>query len=260
VVIKLRGGSFGSRLAPGDPVSLERPSTFFKEAYETLVWVADTPAGERAFYKMYRRRTLPSWWKGKALRYRAEREYDRLLVLAQAGVGCSEPLACLVGSGAEHGRYEIVVTREIPHARKLAEYLREQKKAGREPELGALFAAIRRMHAAGVYHGTLTPNNIVVSEPPGQAPAFHVVDLPRAVDFPYDLEGTRMAWYDLIHFVCRTSDFVGREPCLPVLDAYMVPTWSRDRFLKHLERYRPNKGLRIWLRNEFGFRSWLAQK
>jgi hypothetical protein len=239
----------------GDSAALVLPDQFLKQTRDTLVWSGDLPEVGRGFVKMYRHRSPLSWCAKRLIAYRAEREYRRLLVLHGAGVPCAEPLMCAAGRSPEHGRYEVLVTREIPHARQFKAYLAAARAGGRKPDLAPLFRTIRKMHAAGIYHGTLTPNNIVVSEPPGGPVSFHVVDLPRAIAFSGDVAATRMARYDLTHFLHRSSEFVDLEVCLPVLDLY--PDLDREAFLRKLSSYRPGKWMRYRLRNEFGWRARL---
>ncbi len=239
---------------------LRLPDEFMKKVHHTFVWSDEVASGVRMFFKMYRHRKLPTWWKSKALRFRAEREYDRLNILHQAGVPCSEPMLFACGVSPEHGRYEVLGTREVPYSRKMADFLRDFKDVELRPNLTALFQTIRRMHTAGVYHGTLTPNNIVVSEPPGEPVAFHVIDVPRAIDFPWDLRGTKMAWFDLIHFTYRTAPFIGVDACLPILKEYEFSANHRDRFLRHLMGYRTSKLLRLRLKYEFAVKAWLAKR
>ena len=237
-------------------LTVNLPSSFEKATRDTLVWTGETENGIRVVQKMYRHRGLPAWGTEVLARSRARREYDRALVLHNAGVPCCEPVVCAVGVCREHGRFWIIGTREIPCPRKLAHFLEEASKHGTEPELAALFETVRRMHAAGVWHGTLTPNNIVISEPPGAPAAFHVVDLPRAVDFPYDVADARMGWWDLLHFVHRTSALIDRAVCLGVLAQYEFTPGKQDAFRRRLANYRPSKGLRYRLRNEF---EWTAR-
>lgn len=247
----IRGDDYSSELSPTHGLGLVLPETYQKETHDTLVWTGRTERGVRVVYKMYRRRGLLTWWKEHLTRSRARREFDRALILHEAGVPCCEPLVCAAGVDPAHGRFWVIGTREIPAPRKLAHFLKEASERGARPDLSALFRTIRSMHAAGVWHGTLTPNNIVVSEPPGEAPSFHVVDLPRAVDFPYDVAPARMGWYDLLHFVHRTSAFVDQAVCVDVLEQYDFPVAKQDAFRRHLARYRPSKSLRYRLRNEF---------
>ena len=241
-------------------VDLRLPDRLIKDSYETLVWGDELPDGTRGVFKLYRHRNLFRWWSGKCARCRAEREYDRLLILQQAGVNCAEPLFFGRGRDRLHGRYEIICTREIPHAGQLKAYLMDQKRRNGNPDLSRLMKTLRSLHAAGVYHGSLTPNNIVVSQPPGEDPSFYVVDLPRGIDFPYDLGPTKMGWYDIVHFIHRTSAEAGEETCLAVLDVYGFSDRKKEQLMQFLRAYKPSKWLRYRLRNEFGLNAWLSRK
>ena len=252
-----RTDALGQDSQPGGSITIDLPSTFFKDTTETRVWASAMPRGARVFFKLYRHRSLASVLAGRFVRCRAEREYARLLILYRAGVRCCEPLVFARGRSREDGRFELIGTREIPYARQLKAFLAEARDAGRTPDLTGLFATIRSMHTAGVYHGSLTPNNLVVSEEPGRPPEFYVVDLPRGIDFPHSLKGTPMAWYDLVHFVYRTGAEAGRENCLGILDTYGFTPAEKKKFLAFLETYQPTKFLRWRLRNEF---TWAARK
>ena len=241
-------------------VDLRLPDKLIKDSYETLVWGDELPDGTRGVFKLYRHRNIFRWWSGKCARCRAEREYDRLLILHQAGVNCAEPLFFGRGRDRLHGRYDIICTREIPHAGQLKAYLMDQKKRNGNPDLSRLMKTLRSLHAAGVYHGSLTPNNIVVSQPPGEDPSFYVVDLPRGTDFPYDLGPTKMGWYDIVHFIHRTSAEAGEEACLAILDVYGFSDRKKAQLMQFLRAYKPSKWLRYRLRNEFGLNAWFSRK
>ena len=254
-VCKVRGDAFGESVKTGDTIDLDLPDTFFKDTHNTRVWQAGLPSGASMFFKLYKHRGALATAVGGAVRGRAEREYDHLVVLQDAGVPTCEPLLFGRGRDEEHGRFEIVGTRAIPHARQLKAFLRDAREAGRKPDLSGLFASIRAQHRAGVYHGSLTPNNLVVAEAPGQKPVFHIIDLPRGVAFGRDIAETKAGWYDLVHFVYRTSDEVSRDTLLGVLDVYGYDDAKKARFLTFLSTYKPSKFLRWRLRTEFSLRA-----
>ena len=252
--------ALGDYLHRGEPWEIKLPDKFMKKVDHTYVWSNEVDPGVRMFFKMYRHRHLTTWLKSKATRFRAEREYDRLCILHQAGVPCSEPLVFAYGTSPEHGRYEVLGTREIPYARKMAIYLRSAEDSGEQVDLSLLFQTIRQMHAAGVYHGTLTPYNILVSEPPDGPNSFYVIDLPRAVDFARDLLGTKMAWYDLIHFTYRTSAYIGLDACLPLLELYDFTDEDKQRFKAQLAHYRTSKLRRFHRRNKLNLKAWWEKR
>jgi hypothetical protein len=230
----------------GQSIHLNLPAEFIKDTRGTMVWedrIADVPI----VLKTYGHRNLAVWLEAKLRRTRAEREFDRLTILHKAGVQTCEPFYVGRGKDAKHGRYEILATRTIPHAVQLRAFLAEHPDA----DLAPLFQTIRDMHYAGIYHGSLTLNNLLVSVPPDEEPSFYVVDLPRALDFPYDLKVSRPAWYDLVHFIYRVSEAVDRKPLRGILDLYPFTAAQRQNFEKFLDAYKPSKRLRFQLRSEF---------
>lgn len=259
-VRKIRSDAMSSCYGADGSLELRLPEEFIKEVRETLVWSAEVARETRIVFKLYRHLDLLKWWRGHLFRGRAEREYDRLRVLFEAGVRCCEPVVFARNVSAEDGRYELLGTREIDGVRKMRVMLESSDGTREAPDLDPLFETVRSMHAAGVYHGTLTPNNIVVRTPPGKAFAYYVIDLPRAFDFPYDLAGTRMAWCDLLHFVHRHSAVRKTPEWLRILDYYGFSESNKARFREALNRYHPTKHMRYRNRVEFGIRSWWAKK
>lgn len=93
---------------------------------------------------------------------RLRREIEIAEHLRSAGVGAPEILAArAMKDGWGWYRLEIV-SREIPRAAQWTEFLR--RGTDRHRTLRAVAAAVRRFHDAGVRHGDLTVDNILVAD------------------------------------------------------------------------------------------------
>jgi len=99
----------------------------------------------------------------------------------------------------EHRRYELRATRAARGARTLRQYLAAEPHPGDHAAFSRLFEVIRKMHRGGLFHGALTPENIIVAtSSDGDWEEFYVSESPRSMLFPRDISGTRMAERDLL--------------------------------------------------------------
>jgi hypothetical protein len=238
------------------PPEIEGSGGMLKVEPETLVWKA--PAGDApAIYKMYRRRGAVSWWRERHSRFRVQREHESLVYLRRSGVSCAPPVAWGYGTHPEHGRFEVLVTLEVPNAQTMGAYVSSHP----EPDEGLLasaFALVRRMHRCGVYHGRLDLRNMLAAGPkPGQM-ACHIIDTPQAIVFPADIAATRMARHDLMHFAPPFVRAYGADFGRRMLTAYGLTEPLLGRAIARLPSYRTSRHGRNWYRFEFGLRALLA--
>lgn len=225
----------------------------------TLIWIDPLPEGGRAVFKMYRQRSLPVFWRERVTRFRVEREYEVLNHLSQRDVPCPEPLCWTHGRSAEHGRYEVLATREIRGATSLRELARSGEHRRMTLDLGLLFRTVRRMHDSGVYHAVLKTDNVLVAPGPGGGQVFYIVDTPRALLFPRSIVGTPMAWRDLQHLSHGLIHYLELSPDRIPLRDYGLDESTQREFGRRLESFRRTKRRRWRLRWEFLARWFLAR-
>ena len=135
-------------------------------------------------------------------------EFGALQKLESLGERCTRPLFWGYGNFGRHGRGELLATEWQGDCRPLDEVLAADPEPAGKLDLAPLWAAVGRLHDAGLYHGTLLARNILVR---GGADAreFVLLDMPRCHLFPYEIRGTRMARYDLL-FMANTLRRSGR--------------------------------------------------
>jgi hypothetical protein len=226
----------------------------------TLIWRGAMPDGTRAVFKMYRRRSLTTVWRSRFSRFRVEREYDALTFLQRLGIRCSEPLLWTFGRSPAHGRYEILATREIAAAVPLSELLENATDLD-AMDLSSLYQTIRTIHGKGLQHGALIPRNILVTRAHGGVWMFHMIDMPRAIVFPADIQGTRMASMDLMDLTGPVRARFGDGAARTLLGHYGLSEQGIAALFEDLKRYHPNRHTRTRLRGEFKLRAmfaWLA--
>jgi serine/threonine-protein kinase RIO1 len=220
---------------PGARVITEEP--------RTRVWVQDVPEGGRAVVKVYRHRKKADVLLRPPLTYRVQREFNALARLQACGVPCSEPLLWAYGKSPEHGRYETLATREVPDAIDLRELILSGADPARDIDLRPLFQVVRKMHAAGVFHGALCARNVLFADG-----GYHIIDMPRSLVFRSSIEGSLAAMTDMLslcHFICYAS---GGTPERVPVDAYGWDERQRAGFLDRCSRYRRSHGQRHGVR------------
>ncbi|MBM2853575.1 MAG: hypothetical protein HW417_503 [Steroidobacteraceae bacterium] len=234
----------------------EPGQTLIKAEYGTLVWSEPLQGGGRAIMKMYRRRPFYDPVRRWFLPYRAEREFKVLSHLVRHGVACSEPLSWSHGHHDPHGRFELLVTREVAGATALDKLLKEP---GAVTDLSPLLRLTRRMHDSGVSHGGLAPRNILVSFPVAGAPTFHIIDMSYSHIFPRGIAGTRMATFDLLDLVYRIGSHFPAQRCSAWLADYGLDASAVQKLMRGLERYRPRGHWAHLRRGETDLRAAMAR-
>ncbi|MBF8292864.1 MAG: hypothetical protein HW392_1691 [Steroidobacteraceae bacterium] len=234
----------------------EPGQALIKAEYGTLVWSEPLQGGGRAIMKMYRRRPFYDPVRRWFLPYRAEREFKVLSHLVRHGVACSEPLSWSHGHHDPHGRFELLVTREVAGATALDKLLKEP---GAVTDLSPLLRLTRRMHDSGVSHGGLAPRNILVSFPVAGAPTFHIIDMSYSHIFPRGIAGTRMATFDLLDLVYRIGSHFPAQRCSAWLATYGLDASAVQKLMRGLERYRPRGHWAHLRRGETDLRAAMAR-
>lgn len=248
----------GADLSPR--LSLVLPDRFLKKQERTLIWTAPLVTGGGAVYKVYLQRNFWSHFLGFFWSLCARREYENLLLLEERGVPCTEPLLWGLGRSPIHGRFEILVTRELPEALSLRDGVRE---TGRLPSLDLILRAsglVRQMHACGMYHGALGWKNLLASPSPGGEIRIHIADLARSLRFNRDIFGSRMARLDLLHFCHHLAPRMGVEACRSFLKEYGLDDRSVADCIEALDGFRTENNMRLrLLRLEFLSRAFLSR-
>jgi tRNA A-37 threonylcarbamoyl transferase component Bud32 len=223
-----------------------------------LIWSAKLPDRTRAVVKMYRLRNRLQALHLRASVFRARREYEALLRLSQQNVPCTEPLFWAHGETEVHGRFELLATREIEAAVPLKAWIEGASESARSAALHSVFRHLRAMHGNGVRHGGLSFKNVLVA-PAGADSAVFLIDFSRSVLFPFDVGGTRMAWFDLADLSTKVIRRLGRDACPPLLASYGLPQEEAQRMTRFAERHKSTRELRRRLRIEFRIRArWLS--
>ncbi len=231
---------------PATPLALHPGAgRILKDEPRTLIWIEQLADGTPAVLKLYRHRPL-------ALGRRARREYEGLQVIEKAGLPTTSPLFWAIGRNPAFGRFELLATRLIPHARPLREILRGGPAAC--PDLDPLFRDVARLHAAGLCHGALIPRNILAY---GDPLRFAIMDVPRNARFSRDIRGTRMARFDLLDLCQELLMYGAPDRRAHWLAAYGLAPEAAGILLERASTYRSSRDLRNWLRLEFQVRARL---
>jgi len=215
------------------------PERFIKKEKRTWIWNGPFEGIRTAVFKLYRKGSFSSAACRTFWTPRAQREYRALLKLQERGVACTEPVLWGHGKSRDHGRVQVLITREVPGSGSIRDQVR-----GRRLELdGEIISQVsdraREMHRTGVYHGAFSWKNLLVGRSPGGGLLVHVADLARSLIFPRDIAGSRMADIDLLHFCSHMNRVLGKEPCRQFLRDYGLDARSAARILDELSRYDP---------------------
>lgn len=231
-------------------LAIPPPGERIKNERRTWIWrqpLAGLPAGEHAVLKLYRHRGALAGLRSRWWAARVEREFVALERMQRHGLPCTEPLGWCCGRSAEHGRHELLATREIAGAVSLRRLAEDDPASAARLDLAALFRDTARLHRSGVFHGTLWASNILIV--PGEGPAsHHFSDPPRSVLYRGDIRGTAMARGDLLDLCHSVGQVLPLPPERLPLDAYGLEPAQRERLLARLRRYRPAKIARGLLR------------
>jgi lipopolysaccharide kinase (Kdo/WaaP) family protein len=217
-----------------------QPEDIIKEEPGTIIWTSVLPAGERIVIKMYRHRGIVNSIRGRVVKYRVEREYDRLRHLADWDVPCTPPVGWTHGYSPERGFYEMLATSLVPDAEDLASWLEQ----GKSCDFTELFALVRRMHESGFLHHVLYARNILVTGGQSAKRTFLISDLPRSRIFPRSLVGTRLAMLDVADLVDTLKQLEIAPNEIP-LEAYGFSPVEIQRISKLIGSYRNTRIRRI---------------
>jgi tRNA A-37 threonylcarbamoyl transferase component Bud32 len=232
--------------------------SIFKSERNTLVWRQRLSEHDTAaVFKLYRHINVFKLLRSKlGPGRRVIREFAALARMTAAGVPCSEPLGIVCGRTRESGICEALVTRLVEGS----VTLEEMAAGGRgfaHIDLAPLFRHLRRMHKAGVYHGALSPRNIMVTQDVDNPPAFHLIDMERSILFPCDITDMRMARRDLISLCMYISRYEGTPRVSSLIAAYGIPESERDNFMRDLGGFRSSSRERDLSALEFMIRAFV---
>ncbi len=227
----------------------------------TLVWSQPCLEAECAgVFKLYRHINPIKLLRSKISKgRRVVREFNALTRLYEAGVPCSQPLDWHCGFTRDAGICETLVTKCIEGSISLEQVGQE---TGRFAQLDftLLYQIVRRAHACGVYHGALSPRNILMTGDGATSPGFYLIDMERAVLFPYDIVGTRMARRDLLALSSYIVRHEGAARIPSFLSAYGLAQDEQAAFMEALCRFRSSSVGRDLAAMEFGLRAAIERR
>jgi tRNA A-37 threonylcarbamoyl transferase component Bud32 len=208
-----------------------------KAEAKCLIWSEQLVDGTSAVMKMYYRRGFANFIRGIILNFRVKREFRILKHLASSGVPCSIPLYWTFGYCKEYGFYEILHTRQIPNTISLRTLLSSEAISDRSIDLDPLFQLVYNMHRCGVYHGALSPKNILIDTTGNAQVKFYSIDFARGWLFPGSIIGKQMAWFDLLKLVRDIESDIGIGCCQPYLAQYGLEKGAIESFYRDAGRY-----------------------
>jgi serine/threonine-protein kinase RIO1 len=218
---------------------------------QTLVWSQRLDRDIPAILKLYRNRGIVSWQREGAFRFRVQREFDALSFIDSRGIPCSSPLFWTYGVSAQFGRHEILATREVRSTVPLDRFCEKNDRRILQEVLLKAYAIVRLMHKSGCHHGALYQKNILVArDDPGSEPAPYIIDMPRAIVFPYDISGTRLARIDLYCLTRYIANAAGADNCVAILERYGLEKSAAQEFVSGLKDYLLPKQARHLFRTE----------
>ncbi len=184
------------------------------------IWFEQLEDGTPAVIKMYYQRGVHNFVRQKILGFRVRKEYEALKALEEIGIPCTRPLFYDYGYCRERGFFELLATREIPGATSLASTLASRPSESSDIDLAPLFQMVYTMHKGGVYHGRLSPKNILVQQTNKSQVKFFILDMPHAQLFSTSILDKTIAWYDILQLVSKLERFLGIGYCRPFLAGY----------------------------------------
>jgi len=250
-----------SSLPGGSPgwLVVEVPPDPLKDEYDTLIFPWPPEGESRLILKIYRRIGILHWMRKHIVGFRARREFRTLGVLRAASIDCCEAMFWGIGHSPEHGRFEVLATREIPGAVTLEEIARSLAPRERAELVARLFEQLARMHRRGVYHGAPYLANVLVTLGEGSSRRFFILDLEKSICFSRDIRGSRMASFDLLNIVNSTRRYVGKIGVRAALAQYGLEAAEIQRVLDAVTAYRSSKFQRYRRRAEFLARGVLSR-
>lgn len=232
---------------------LPAPAELIKEEYSTVVWTPLLFEGEQIVVKLYRHRGLWHAVRCWVTKYRAQREYERLLQLSLWDIPCTLPRGWTRGYSRDYGFYELLATLRIPDAIDLETYLSD----GRDYDFRGIFVAVRGMHEGGFCHHALCTRNILIRGGQKKGRTFAFADVPRARIFPNSIVGTRMALSEVADLASDLIRLGVPRSSIP-FDAYGLKPAESARVATMLDGYPQNKLLRLARDGESRIRHFFA--
>ncbi|MGB5746666.1 MAG: lipopolysaccharide kinase InaA family protein [Desulfobacterales bacterium] len=223
----------------GDLVGPHKIDTdkIIKAEAKCLIWSEQLKDATPAIFKMYYRRGIANFIRGKIITFRAQREFRILRHLDRKGIPCSIPLFWTCGYCKEYGFYEILCTRQIPNAISLKAFLASKSIFIKDVDLESLFQTVCNMHRCGVYHGAFSTKNILINAT-GKAPTkFYIIDLARGWLFPSSILGKKIAWHDLLKLIRNCESDLGIGYCQPYLAQYGLGQGAIQQFYQDARPY-----------------------
>jgi len=208
-----------------------------KAEAKCLIWSGQLEDATPVIVKMYYRRGLANFIRGKTITFRAQREFRALRHLDRMGIPCSKPLFWTCGYCKAYGFYEILCTRLIPNTISLKAFPVSTSLLMKDVDLEPLFQTVCNMHRCGVYHGALSTKNILIDATDGAQPKFYIIDLARAWLFSGSIFGKKLAWHDLLKLVRSIESLSGTGYCQPYLARYGLGKDAIQKFYRDARRY-----------------------
>lgn len=174
------------------------PAVRLKDAPEAVVERIETPQGP-CVRKTYRNLGL-QWWQTFARRSRAAREFANLTAVHRLGLPCTQPVAWSERRRMGFVDSSSLVTRFVPHATPLKQFLASHDEAGhrhlRRRIITTAGRLVRALHAGGLLWTTPMPRNMLLVGDPGDA-RLAVCDVPAAIAYRGSILGSDVATIDL---------------------------------------------------------------
>jgi hypothetical protein len=185
---------------------------------------------------------------------KARREFESYAVFEQLGVRCAQRIAC--GESRDwlgRLRHAFILTRAVPNAGTLLEYLGRPGSTGGEacpPEIRQvlrrqLAAMTRRIHEAGFFHNDLYWRNVLVEVAPAQPPQLCWIDCPRGSFARWSTSRQRRRIKDLAALDRSAVELCSRAERLRFMKDYLGQP-KLDASQKKLIREIVNYRLRRW--------------
>ncbi|MCB9882544.1 MAG: hypothetical protein H6834_12210 [Planctomycetes bacterium] len=178
----------------------EGPDELLRREYRVRILLR---RDERMILKLYRERPW-LYWRNVLRRAPAAREHQGLVDLWNAGVRAPEP--GVWGQERPLGIYtrSFLTMEFVDGAEPLKDYLKREDltRGRRRAVLDELARQVARMHAAHIWHGRLTPKNVLVRD--GVHPEVFLIDAIYCLRFPKGLPALARR-LDLLHLLGRDS-------------------------------------------------------
>jgi len=221
---------------PAGPYKMDADQIIKAEA-KCLIWSGQLEDATPAIVKMYYRRGIANYIRGKIITFRAQREFRVLKHLDRMGIPCSKPLFWTCGYCKAYGFYEILCTRQIQNTISLKALPASTSMLMKEVDLEPLFQTVCNMHRCGVYHGALSTKNILIDATGNAQTKFYIIDLARAWLFPGSIFGEKIAWHDLLKLVRSIESHSDTGYCQPYLACYGLGKGAIQKFYQDAGRY-----------------------